>query len=154
MSCCKKMSLTHFGHGLSKHLQKVVSATRNRFQCASSLRYGRVLEDVPWTFAAHGAWERDLPYWQILADIAANTRRNHAPHELFAYIFMQPACWLLQGDRRLSTGTAECFVSENVILIRFSETRQRAHRDVRESEHTHDACCERLPGSQCLGKSD
>jgi len=28
-------------------------------------------------------------------------------------------------------------VSENVILIRFLKDRQRAHRDVRESEHTH-----------------
>jgi len=55
-----------------------------------------------------------------------------------------------QGARRLSTGTTDCFVSENVILIRFLKARQRAHRDVRESEHTHDACCERLPGSQGL----
>ena len=55
----------------------------------------------------------------------------------FGFNFYDAWRVLIQGDRRLFTGTAECFVIENVILIRFLKARQRAHRDVRESEHTH-----------------
>ncbi len=44
---------------------------------------------------------------------------------------------LKQVVQRMSQAHKVCLVSENVILIRFLNVKQRAHRDVRESEHTH-----------------
>ena len=62
------------GHGFSKHLREILLTVRNQFQCAF-----------------HGAWNLDLPSWQILADTDAPAKRIQAPPEMFAHIFMKPA---------------------------------------------------------------
>ena len=143
-------------------MRKDSLSVRNRF-LQSSLRYGRLQENVPWTFAAHPGVEEPafaihgsglLVQKQMLRESKSLMKCSltfpcNSPCR--DETFWRRRNQLHGVSDRSSTGCHKhirsALWSTIVILIRSRIVKQRAHKDVRESEHTHGCVLRAVAGT-------